>query len=181
MAPRNVMLVLVLACALLAASVAAEARFKWNQTAQYVVEVSTTDWSNYDVDGGGCVTCPYTCVKRATGPTGTSLNLSNATLMASLPAIYSSTVSNGCCYASKTKATVMPDCNTEASPSTAEACGFLYGPTLKWRISEALTPPDKAVVRRPVLILLEAFCVVSSSLIVYLALLTTESDLIGVH
>lgn len=137
-------LVLVLGAA---PAVTAEPRIKFNQTAQYVVEVSTTDWSNYDADGGGCVTCPYTCIKRQTGPTGTSLNLSNATLMASLPAIYSSTVSNGCCYAPKTKSTVMPNCNTEANPATAEACGFLYGPTLKWRIGEALTPPEKPVVR----------------------------------
>jgi hypothetical protein len=136
----------VVACVLLATQQAeAAARVKFNQTAAYVIEVSTTDWSNYDADGGGCVTCPYTCIKRATGPTGTSLNLSNATLMASLPAIYSSTVSNGCCYADKTKSTVSPNCNAEANPTTAEACGFLYGPTLKWRIDGALTPPEKAV------------------------------------
>jgi len=127
------------------AHVDAAALVKFNQSANYVIEVSTTDWSNYDPEGGGCVTCPYTCVKRSTGPTGTSLNLSNATLMASLPAIYSSNVMNGCCYASKSKSKVMPDCNTEANPPSAEACGFLYGPTLKWRIGDALKPPEKQV------------------------------------
>lgn len=119
---------------------------EFKQFANYSIEVSTTDWSNFDTENGGCVTCPYTCVKRTTGPTGTSLNLSNATLMASLPAIYSTNVMNGCCYASKTKSKVMPDCNTEANPPTAEACGFLYGPTLKWRIANALKPPEKNVV-----------------------------------
>ncbi|TYZ58637.1 hypothetical protein PybrP1_009224 [[Pythium] brassicae (nom. inval.)] len=145
MAPvKMTALVAVAAAALTLVGIAqAKPRVVFNQTAQYTVEVSTQDWSNYDPVGGGCVTCPYTCIKRATGPTGTSLNLSNATLMASLPAIYSSTVSNGCCFAPKTKSTVMPNCNTEANPPTAEACGFLYGPTLKWRISEALTPPKK--------------------------------------
>jgi hypothetical protein len=142
----TVLSAVVVACALLGShQVDAAAKVKFNQTSSYTIEVSTTDWSNYDADGGGCVTCPYTCVKRSTGPTGTSLNLSNATLMASLPAIYSSNVANGCCYASKTKSTVTPDCNTEANPSTAEACGFLYGPTLKWRIDGALTPPEKSV------------------------------------
>ncbi|KAF1319075.1 hypothetical protein FI667_g13337, partial [Globisporangium splendens] len=146
MARTLALLSALVACVALASrQVAAEPAVKFNQTANYVIEVSTTDWSNFDAENGGCVTCPYTCVKRTTGPTGTSLNLSNATLMASLPAIYSSTVMNGCCYAATSASTVMPDCSKEANPSTAEPCGFLYGPTLKWRIGAALTPPDKAV------------------------------------
>ncbi|TMW66985.1 hypothetical protein Poli38472_012101 [Pythium oligandrum] len=123
----------------------AQAAAKWNQTSNYDIEVSTTDWSNYDGENGGCVTCPYTCVKRSTGPTGTSLNLSNATSLAELPAIYTQPVSNGCCYASKGDSTVMPNCNQEANPAKAEACGFLYGPSLKWRIGNALKPPTKSV------------------------------------
>lgn len=120
-------------------------RVVFNQSAAYQIDVLTTDWSNYDPENGGCVTCPYTCVKRTTGPTGTSLNLSNATLMASLPSIYSQPIMNGCCFAPKSKSPVMPNCNTEASPKIAEACGFLYGPTLKWRIDNAMQPPKKNV------------------------------------
>jgi hypothetical protein len=123
----------------------ASAHLVFNQTAGYVISVDKTDWSNFDDENGGCVTCPYTCVKRSTGPTGTSLNLSNATLMNSLPAIYSQAVMNGCCYASKSKSSVTPDCSKEANPASAESCGFLYGPSLSWRINNALTPPTSAV------------------------------------
>ncbi|KAJ0390992.1 hypothetical protein ATCC90586_012056 [Pythium insidiosum] len=143
------LLLRVTAALLVVAQVAAQTEVnrynKFNQSAGYVVDVSLADWSNYDPENGGCVTCPYTCVKRTTGPTGTSLNLSNATLLASLPAIYTQPVMNGCCYAAKGKSTVMPDCNQQASPPSAEACGFLYGPTLKWRIDNALKPPEKNV------------------------------------
>lgn len=139
MAPRALLLLAALA---LAVSCARADEKMFNQSSGFVIDVSLTDWSNFDPDNGGCVTCPYTCVKRTTGPTGTSLNLSNATLMASLPAIYSQNVMNGCCYASASKSTVMPDCNKEASPATAEACGFLYGPTLTWRINNATAVPS---------------------------------------
>lgn len=136
---------LALALCVLTLASRAAAHMLFNQSARYVIDVVTTDWSNYDEENGGCVTCPYTCVKRSTGPTGTSLNLSNATLMGALPAIYSQPVMNGCCYASKGKSAIMPDCNKEASPASAEACGFLYGPTLKWRIDNALTPESDPV------------------------------------
>lgn len=144
--PRHsslLMAVLVALALLLSTSVRAQRIF--NQSAEYSIEVSLTDWSNFDAENGGCVTCPYTCVKRTTGPTGTSLNLSNATLMANLPAIYSQNVMNGCCYAPKSKSTIMPDCNQEAEPKSAEACGFLFGPTLKWRINEATRVPQAPV------------------------------------
>lgn len=144
MARASFVLYAALAVTLLLSVVKGEAN-QFNQSSDYSIEVSLTDWSNYEAENGGCVTCPYTCVKRSTGPTGTSLNLSNATLMASLPAIYSQNVMNGCCYASASKSTKQPDCNQEASPATAEACGFLYGPTLKWRINDATKVPDAAV------------------------------------
>ncbi|KAL0585508.1 hypothetical protein ABG067_004649 [Albugo candida] len=40
----------------------------------------------------------------------------------------------------------MPSCESEANPSTAEACGFLYGPTLKWRIGDSSKPGNKSVI-----------------------------------
>ncbi|DAZ92499.1 TPA: hypothetical protein N0F65_012729 [Lagenidium giganteum] len=116
---------------------------KWNQSSRFSIEVSTKDWSNYDPENGGCVTCPYTCVKPKTGPTGTSLNLSNASLMADLPTVYTQPIMNGCCYADKGKSKVMPDCSNKANPPSAEPCGFLYGPTLEWRIDDAQEVFDK--------------------------------------
>jgi hypothetical protein len=120
-------------------------RSRFNQSAGFSIEVLTTGWSNYMGETGGCVTCPYTCVKPTMGPDGASLNFSNATAMEGIPSIYASPVMNGCCFASKSKSTVMPDCNTQANPANAEDCGFLYGPTLSWRLSNALSPPKKPV------------------------------------
>jgi hypothetical protein len=141
---RSLMLASLTLTLLLCALTGALADIKtFNQTAGYQIEVSLQDWSNFDPENGGCVTCPYTCVKRTTGPTGTSLNLSNATLMASLPAIYTQNVMNGCCYAPPSKSKVMPDCSKEANPKETEACGFLYGPTLSWRIADASKAPEK--------------------------------------
>lgn len=132
MAPRLAALSVLFA--LLLAS-GAEAVTKWNQTSQYSIEVTTSEWTNY-ASGGGCVTCPYTCVAPTEGPSGI-MNTSNSTYMASIPSIYSTAVSNGCCYASASDSSVSPTCAKEASPATAEPCGFLYGPTLSWRISSA--------------------------------------------
>ncbi|OQR97517.1 hypothetical protein THRCLA_06920 [Thraustotheca clavata] len=115
---------------------------KWNQTSAHQVSVSFKGWSNFSPLNGGCVTCPYTCVRPATGPDGLALNFSNATMISSLPAIYSTPVSNGCCYASKSKSKIMPSCNAEANPTTVEDCGFLYGPTLKWSITDIDRPPS---------------------------------------
>lgn len=87
-----------------------------------MIEINTDDWSNYD-SNGGCVTCPYTCIAPTESYDGTTINSSNTTQTASLPSIYTQVKSNGCCYASS--ATTQPSCSSEASPSTAENCGFL--------------------------------------------------------
>ncbi|ETI33353.1 hypothetical protein F441_19825 [Phytophthora nicotianae CJ01A1] len=125
----------LLAPLLLASAVQAKNYF--NQSAGYVIEISTDDWSNYDKNGG-CVTCPYTCIAPTESYDGSTINASNTTMTASLPSIYTQVKSNGCCYSSTS--TTQPSCSTEASPSTAENCGFLYGPTLEWRINNALKP-----------------------------------------
>uniref|UniRef100_M4C6L9 Uncharacterized protein n=1 Tax=Hyaloperonospora arabidopsidis (strain Emoy2) TaxID=559515 RepID=M4C6L9_HYAAE len=109
----------------------------FNQSAGYVIEISTNGWSNYAANGG-CVTCPYTCISPTESYDGTSINGSNATQISSLPSIYTAVRSNGCCYAAD--ATTQPSCATEASPASAENCGFLFGPTLEWRINNALRP-----------------------------------------
>ncbi|KAH9092064.1 hypothetical protein Ae201684P_011601 [Aphanomyces euteiches] len=93
---------------------------------------------NFSPINGGCVTCPYTCVRPSTGPDGLALNFSNASAMQNLPAVYSQVKSNGCCYA---KGKVMPSCSATASPPESEDCGFLYGPTLKWNITDTQNPP----------------------------------------
>ncbi|KAI9918776.1 hypothetical protein PsorP6_011289 [Peronosclerospora sorghi] len=113
------------------------ARNYFNQSAGYVIEISTDGWSNYDANGG-CVTCPYTCIAPTESYDGSTINASNKTQSASLPSVYTAVRSNGCCYADK--ATVQPSCQTEANPPSAENCGFLYGPTLEWRINNALRP-----------------------------------------
>lgn len=115
----------------------AQAKSKFNQSSGYSIEVVTTDWSNYDTNGG-CVTCPYTCIAPTESYDGSTINSSNTTQTATLPSIYTQVQSNGCCYA--TSATTQPSCSSEASPASAEDCGFLYGPTLKYRISDALDP-----------------------------------------
>lgn len=116
---------------------------RFNQSSGFRVNVTTQGWSNYDAKNGGCVTCPYSCVKSTVGPDGAALNFSNSTQIGSIPSIYAQPIANGCCYAPKSKSSVMPSCNSEASPKMAEDCGFLYGPTLQWRISNALDPPQK--------------------------------------
>ncbi|EQC29503.1 hypothetical protein SDRG_12751 [Saprolegnia diclina VS20] len=115
---------------------------EWNQSTGYQVAVDFKGWSNFSPLGGGCVTCPYTCVRPATGPDGLALNFTNATMVQNLPAIYSTPVSNGCCYASPSKSKVMPSCNAEANPAKTEDCGFLYGPTLKWSVTDTSNPPN---------------------------------------
>lgn len=115
----------------------ASAASKFNQSAGYSIEVVTTDWSNYDSEGG-CMTCPYTCIAPTTSYDGSTINSSNKTQSATLPSIYTQVQSNGCCYSDTS--TTQPSCSTEASPASAEDCGFLYGPTLKYRISNALKP-----------------------------------------
>ncbi|RLN81561.1 hypothetical protein BBJ28_00024182, partial [Nothophytophthora sp. Chile5] len=115
-------LLLVAACLLSRAA----AKNYFNQSAGYVIEISTTDWSNYEAEGG-CVTCPYTCIAPTTSYDGTTINSSNTTQTASLPSIYTTVASNGCCYADSSESTQQPSCSQEASPSTAESCGFLYG------------------------------------------------------
>lgn len=120
---------------------------RWNQTSNYMISVETKGWSNYFTEGGGCVTCPYTCIKPQIAPNGGRINATNTTMMDSLPSIYTQTKANGCCYASPSESKVMPDCAKEANPPEAEACGFLSGPTLKWRIGDAARPANKSVVR----------------------------------
>lgn len=116
---------------------------RFNQSSMFKIEVLTENWSNYDEENGGCVTCPYTCVKPQTGPTGTSLNLTDPSELGQIPPAYFQQRRNGCCYAPKTESTVMPDCSNEANPPKAEPCGFLFGPTLKWYISDAFRAPEK--------------------------------------
>ncbi|RLN47212.1 hypothetical protein BBJ29_004686 [Phytophthora kernoviae] len=132
MAPIHLVLTLLLASVL-----TAEGKNYFNQSAGYVIEINTDDWSNYE-SNGGCVTCPYTCIAPTTSFDGTTINASNTTQTSSLPSIYTAVASNGCCYSSSS--TTQPSCSTEASPATAENCGFLYGPTLEWRINNALKP-----------------------------------------
>jgi hypothetical protein len=122
-----------------AAMPSAAASSKFNQSAGYTIEVVTTDWSNYDSEGG-CQTCPYTCIAPTTSYDGSTINSSNTTQTASLPSIYTTVASNGCCYADSSASSQQPSCSQEASPSSAEDCGFLYGPTLKYRINNALKP-----------------------------------------
>ena len=136
--------VVVLAATLPAAAATVN---KWNQSAAYSISLDLDGWSNYYATEGGCVTCPYTCVTPTVGPDGATLNASNASSTVGVPAIYSTTVSNGCCYAATADSKVMPSCSAEANPATAEDCGFLYGPTLSWRINDALEPTKKLVVR----------------------------------
>ncbi|OQR84512.1 hypothetical protein ACHHYP_13313 [Achlya hypogyna] len=126
----------------MAAALAGVGAVNWNQSAGYQISVNFKGWSNFAPLNGGCVTCPYTCVRPSTGPDGLALNFSNASMISNLPAIYSTPVSNGCCYASKSKSKIMPSCNAEANPTTAEDCGFLYGPTLKWSIVDTANPPS---------------------------------------
>ncbi|TDH69923.1 hypothetical protein CCR75_005653 [Bremia lactucae] len=128
--------VMALLAPLLMASMA-QAKNYFNQSAGYVVEIATEDWSNY-ASNGGCVTCPYTCIAPTEGYDGTRINASNITMSASLPSVYTQVRSNGCCY-SATSVT-QPSCSNEASPASAENCGFLFGPTLEWRINNALRP-----------------------------------------
>ncbi|ETW09708.1 hypothetical protein H310_00212 [Aphanomyces invadans] len=110
----------------------------WNQSAGYSIKVDFKGWSNFSPLNGGCVTCPYTCVRPSTGPDGLALNFSNASSIQNLPSVYSTPVANGCCYA---KGKVMPSCNNQASPPEKEDCGFLYGPTLQWNITDTRNPP----------------------------------------
>lgn len=120
-----------------------QARNIFNQTAGYQVAVNFDTWSNFGPQGG-CVPCPYTCIRPTEGPNGVSLNFTNSTQIASLPAAYSQVKQNGCCYAAKSKTTQEPSCSQEANPPEAEDCGFLYGPTLEWKITSN-NPPKKRV------------------------------------
>ncbi|CAH0474016.1 unnamed protein product [Peronospora belbahrii] len=131
--PSSFLLLLVLQCVVHEG----DAKNYFNQSAGYVIEISTDGWSNYALNGG-CVTCPYTCVSPTESYDGTPINATNTTMTASLPSIYTAVRSNGCCYASNS--ITQPSCSNEASPASAENCGFLYGPTLEWRINNALKP-----------------------------------------
>ena len=113
----------------------------FNQTAGYEVQVNFETWSNFG-EFGGCVSCPYTCVKPLEGPNGVALNYSNATAMAAIPAAFLTTQQNGCCFAAASKTTQAPDCNTPANPVDAEDCGYTYGPTLEWDITTTFPQED---------------------------------------
>ncbi|KAF0690347.1 Aste57867_18278 [Aphanomyces stellatus] len=132
----------------LALAVSQTAAVYWNQSAGYQIKVDPKGWSNFSPLGGGCVTCPYTCVRPSTGPDGLALNFSNASSIQNLPSVYSQPVMNGCCYA---KGKTMPNCNQMASPPTAEDCGFLYGPTLQWNITDVKNPPPAKTPVRAIL------------------------------
>lgn len=118
-----------------------QGRNVFNQTAGFGISVEFSSWSNFG-SNGGCVTCPYTCVKGTEGPSGSELNYTNATSLLSIPAAYTNVQMNGCCFAAKGKTKQAPDCNNDANPASAEDCGFLSGPSLSWDIQSTNPPED---------------------------------------
>ena len=118
-----------------------QAREIFNQTAGFGIEVSFETWSNFGEDGG-CVSCPFTCVKPQEGPGGVAINFSDPAMMANLPSAFTTTQMNGCCFAPKSKTTQLPGCDQPANPVEAEDCGFTYGPSLEWTISSNTSPED---------------------------------------
>lgn len=118
-----------------------DASTKFNQTSGYSVSVSFKGWTNYATVNGGCVTCPYTCVTEDSSDVSSYYNSSEYSMDSDYTVEeYDSEISNGCCYAEDS--TTTPSCSEKATPSTAESCGFLFGPSLKWKITADDQPED---------------------------------------